>query len=221
MYRSFFEYIEEDGFSFLFIEHLWPFKDRVDDFNSKELLEVYEQIELTVRNLYENDIVHTDIHENNIMFRENIPVLIDFEEAKVLSQQVPFEESLDMCGENAWGNVGHMPEEHGFAGGYTCLNRLKQVFTKLITSRLNDLVKECNFDSSCPFLNALDHGEDERLYQSINLPDYSVEGQRPLIDERIEFIVRISDKLFRKPFTHLDIGSNLGRFNIEIARTRK
>ncbi|MCK4825467.1 phosphotransferase, partial [bacterium] len=218
---KFFKYVEEDGFSFLFIEHLLPLKDVVGNFNAKELLEVYEQIKSTVRHLYENSIVHTDIHENNIMFRGNIPVLIDFEEARVLLQEVPFEESLDVAGENAWGNIGRMPEGHGFIDGYTCLNRLKKEFEKLILSKLDDLIKKCNFDSSCPFLNALDHGKDERIYQSINLPGYSIEGQRPLFDDRIDFILRTTDTLFQEAFTHLDIGSNLGRFNIEISKSNK
>jgi len=218
---KFFEYVEEDGFSFLFIENLSPFEDVVSDFNAKELLDSYGQIEGAARKLFEKGIVHTDIHENNIMFRGTIPVLIDFEEARVLEQEVPFEKSLDVVGENAWGNVGHIPQEGGFAAGYTCLNRLREVFEGLILSKLDAMVRECNFDSSCPFLNALDHGKDERIYQSIDIPGCSIEGQRPILDDRIGFLIAVAEKLFRAPFTHLDIGSNLGRFNIEIGRSAK
>ncbi len=218
---KFFRYAEEDGFAFLLLEHLSPFKNVVERLNAKELLEVYEQIEGTTRKLHEMGVVHTDIHENNIMFRGTIPVLVDFEEARTLCQQVPFEKSLDVAGENAWGNVGRMPQEDGAVPGYTCLNRLKKIFQHLMLPRLDELASQCNFDCSCPFLNALDHGQDERVYQSINVPGYSIEGQRPLCDKRIEFLIKVADRLFQKPFTHLDIGSNLGRFNIEISKCNK
>jgi len=218
---KFFEYAEKDDFGFLFTEYLSPFKDVINNLNSYELLEVYNQIEGTVRKLYERGILHTDIHENNIVFRGKVPVLIDFEEARELSQQTPFEESLDVTGENALGNVGLMPDWHGAVAGYTCLNRLKRVFAKLIISKLDVLVKECRFDSSCPFLRALDHGKDERIYQSIDIPGYHIEGQRSLLDNRSETILEVVDRLFKNPYTHLDIGSNLGRLNIDVAKSGK
>lgn len=218
---QFFNYVEENGWSFLFIEYLETFETVVNSLNATELLEVYQAIAHTVHQLYDNNIVHTDIHENNIMFRGRNPILVDFEEAKLISQGVPFEESLDVCGENVWGNVGYFPEGHSPISGFTCLNRLKLVFKNLITSKLGDLIKECHFDSSCPFLTALDHGKDERIYQSINIPGLTIAGQRSLYDDRVAFILNVASKLFQESFTHLDIGSNLGRFNLELSQSKK
>jgi glycosyltransferase involved in cell wall biosynthesis/tRNA A-37 threonylcarbamoyl transferase component Bud32 len=214
-------YFEKEGFCFLFMEELIPYRTALATLSAQELLAAYRQIKSTLLCLFEINIVHTDVHDNNLMFRDKTPVLIDFEEARYLSQDVPFEESLDAAGENAWGNVGLMPEGFGFLSGYTCLNRLKKEFARQIIAKLPDLIKECNFDSSCSFLTALDHGDDDRIYQSINLPGITVEGQRPLEDSRIEFLLNVSEKLLKAPFTHLDIGSNLGRFNLELSRSPK
>ena len=211
-------YIEAGGYGFLFLEYLASFAGTVQDLGARELVEAYAQIERTVRVLYDHGIVHTDIHENNVLFRGQTPVLVDFEEARECRQSVPFERSLDMVGANHYGDVGEMPSGHGFPAGYTCLKRLRQVFEKLVRQKLDRLIKECNFDSSCPFLTALDHGRDARIYQSIDVPGYSNEGQRPLFDSRIRQIAGIADILFDRPYTHLDIGSNLGRFNLELAK---
>ncbi len=43
-------------------------------------------------------------------------------------------------------------------------------------------------------------------------------GQRPLHDKRIDLIDEISRALFSHPFTHLDVGSNIGAFNIELEK---
>ena len=211
-------YMEDGGYGFLFLEYLDSFAETVQALGARELVEAYAQIERTVRVLYDHGIVHTDIHENNILFRGQTPVLVDFEEARECRQSVPFGESLDLIGANHYGDVGEMPSGHGFLGGYTCLKRLRQVFEKLVRGKLDRLIKECNFDSSCPFLTALDHGRDARIYQSIDVPGYSNEGQRPLFDSRIRQIAGIADILFDRPYTHLDIGSNLGRFNLELAK---
>ncbi len=212
-------YSEKDGFCFLFLEKLIPWRAALDSLSPLEVLTAFRQIEATVRTLFERDMVHTDVHENNLMFRDKTPVLIDFEEARYLAQDIPFERSLDVAGENAWGNVGFMPEGYGFAGGYTCLNRLRTELSKVIVTKLPELIKQCNFDSSCSFLATLDHGRDDRIYQSINLPGIQVAGQRPLEDSRIRFLGKVCEKLFDAPVTHLDIGSNLGRFNLELSRT--
>ena len=215
-----FAYLERGGYGFLFVERLSAFHEVASQFGPVELLEVFLQIEETVRQLFAQDIVHTDVHENNIMFRGRVPVLVDFEEARVLRQGMPFEDSLDVAGENRWGNVGEMPAGHGRLGGLTCLRRLKQVVEKLILSKLEELLRACNFDSGCPFLLTLDHGQDTRIYQSIDIPGVlSVEGQRPVADPRIESLLRHAHRLCPDPFTHLDIGSNLGRFNIELSRS--
>jgi tetratricopeptide (TPR) repeat protein/predicted Ser/Thr protein kinase len=214
-------YFEKGGFSFLFTEKLISYRAGIAALSAREVLTAYRQIESTLRSLHERNIVHTDIHENNLMFRDKTPVLIDFEEARFLEQDVPFEKSLDATGECKWGTVGLMPEGYGFAAGYTCLNRLKREFAELMKTKLPDLIKECNFDSSCDFFTTLDHGQDDRIYQSINLPGITVTGQRPLEDSRIQLVAKVCDKFFDAPVTHLDIGSNLGRFNLELSRFPK
>jgi GT2 family glycosyltransferase/tRNA A-37 threonylcarbamoyl transferase component Bud32 len=212
------KYVEEDGYGFLFLEPLASFAETIRTMGACQVVQVYQHVERAVRDLFDHGIVHTDVHENNVLFRGMEPVLVDFEEARRLSQSVPFEESLDVTGANQYGDVGEMPSEQGFLKGRTCLTRLKQVFEQLVRDRLESLIKACNFDSSCPFLTALDHGRDDRIYQSINLPGISIEGQRPLFDSRIRQIAGMADRLFTGPYVHLDIGSNLGRFNLELAR---
>ncbi len=211
-----FEYVELEGYGFLFLEHLSPFSQVVSSLDASQLLSVYRQIEETARRLFAMGIVHTDIHEENIAFRDKTPVLIDFEEARFLAQDVPFEQSLDVIGQNGWGNVGEMPTREGTLQGPTCLSRLKRVIQELMLPKLQALVNECNFDSACPYLKALDHGEDERIYQSIKLPGFQVAGQRPLEDRRIDLIAETARQLFGRRFTHLDIGSNIGIFNLEL-----
>ena len=213
-------YVERDGFSFLFQERLAPLREAIAAMDAVQLLEVFLQLERTVRKIHAAGIVHTDIHEHNVVFRGGVPVLVDFEEARTLEQGVPFEASLDVIGANAWGDVGDMPAGDGVIPGRTCLARLRQVFIKEIVARLDGLVRECHFDGRCPYLGALDHGADDRIYQSIHLPGVlSVEGQRPVEDPRLAFLLSVADRLFAEPFTHLDIGSNLGRFNLELARS--
>ncbi len=215
---QFFEYAERDGHGFLFLEQLSPFEEGVARLDAAALLRAYKEIEATVRKLFDMGIVHTDVHENNITFRDDTPVLVDFEEARTLAQSDSFEHSLDVAGRNDLGDVGKMPASEGTLGGLTCLRRLEQVFRQLITPKVETLVRECNFDSACPYLKALDHGDDDRIYQSIKLPGLEVAGQRPLNDKRIDLIDEISHALFSHPFTHLDIGSKIGVFNIELEK---
>src|SRR6185369_4620594 len=85
-------------------------------------------------------------------------------------------------------------------------------------TRLDPLIRSCNFDSSCPFLTTLDHGNDDRVYQSIQIPGVSIAGQRPPDDPRVATIARVGARLFDRPYTHLDVGSNVGMFNLAMAR---
>ena len=93
-------YMEDGGYGFLFVEYLDSFAGTVQTLGARELVEIYAEIERTVRVLYDHGIVHTDIHENNILFRGQTPVLVDFEEAREYRQSVSFEESLDLIGAN-------------------------------------------------------------------------------------------------------------------------
>ncbi|MCX6344982.1 MAG: tetratricopeptide repeat protein [Armatimonadetes bacterium] len=210
-------YIEKDGHSFLFLEYLTPFETAASLMSSSELVEVYRQIEAAAGVMFSSDVIHTDIHEKNIACRGKTPIIVDFEEARTIHQNTPFEQSLDVIGRNSYGDVGSMPDAPGRIAGRTCLTRLKAVFDALVISKLDTLVKECNFDAaSCPFLTTLDHGKDERIYQSIVLPGISIAGQRPVEDKRADQIAAIADQVLDGQFTYLDIGCNLGRFNIEM-----
>ncbi len=214
-----FQYSESGEFGFLLLESLVPFADRVGELSAAELVAVYGKLEALTRTMFARNIVHTDIHEQNVMFRGAEPVLIDFEEARVLAQDCAFEESLDYVGATRLGTVGDMPSETGALPGHTCLSRLRDVVKPLVRAKLDALIQQCNFDSACPFLAALDHGKDERIYQSIDLANLRVEGQRPLQDNRIPQVLDAVRRHFTRPISHLDIGSNLGRFNLELSRS--
>jgi GT2 family glycosyltransferase len=211
-------YVEDGDHALLLLEWLTPFDAAVLALGPAALTEVFAHVQAAVHALYERGIVHTDLHEKNLLFRGETPVLADFEEARDLPQTEPFAQSLDAVGKTAYGDVGEMPAAPGRTAGLTCLARLRAVFVDLVTARLEPLIKSCNFDSSCPFLTALDHGTDERVYQSIQIPGLAIEGQRPVDDPRIPVIAGVAARLFDRPYTHLDIGSNVGMFNIALAR---
>ena len=123
-----FLYVEEDGFGFLLQESLTPFTEAIKTLTAPELVDAYRQIEAFAETMFVQGVVHTDIHELNIMFRGKTPVLIDFEEARHLNQGCEFTQSLDYSGRNPCGNVGEMPRGEGRQPGWTCLERLRQVF---------------------------------------------------------------------------------------------
>ncbi|MBI3769877.1 MAG: glycosyltransferase [Deltaproteobacteria bacterium] len=211
-------YVEDGDHAFLLLEWLTPFDAVVPMLGPAAFTEVFAHVEAAVHALYERGIVHTDLHEKNILFRGETAVLADFEEARDLRQAEPFAQSLDAVGKTAYGDVGEMPAGEDRVAGFTCLARLRAVFVDLVRARLEPLIKSCNFDSSCPFLTALDHGKDERVYQSIQIPGLAIAGQRPVDDPRIPIIARVAARLFDRPYTHLDIGSNVGMFNVAMAR---
>ncbi|MEI6701942.1 MAG: hypothetical protein WCL71_00220 [Deltaproteobacteria bacterium] len=215
-----FFYDEIDNFQFIGFEFLSSFHEQMSKMTIEHILIAWTTIEAAVRHLYSNGIVHTDIHENNICFRGSQPILIDFEEMRYLKQEVPFQESLDVAGENKYGKVGEFPEGHSKFSGRTCLNRLKKVFQFELSSKLPKLLEKCHFDQGCQYnLDELQEA-DARIYQSVSFDGTNIEGQRPLRDERLELI----DCLFRniqissKNIVHLDIGSNLGRFCIQASK---
>jgi len=210
-------YEEREDHSFLALEYLETFDAAVVRMDASQLLAAWEALEQFVRQLYASGIVHTDIHEGNICFRNNEIVLCDFEEARVLDQNLPFEESLDYCGVNRYGNVGEFPVETGRGiGGFTCLQRLREVFKNLIRKKLSSFLSECHFDQSCPFnLDELQE-EDLRIYQSVNIGGISIAGQRPMRDSRQNIVRYFLFRQWRrenKSIRHLDIGCNLGTFN--------
>ncbi|MEO7433997.1 MAG: glycosyltransferase, partial [Candidatus Binatia bacterium] len=58
---------------------------------------------------------------------------------------------------------------------------------------------------------------DERVYQTIQIPGLTIPGQRPADDPRIPMIAAVGARLFDRPYTHLDIGANIGMFCITMA----
>lgn len=213
-----FGYAEDGDHAFLLLEWLQPFETVVATLGAAELAETFRALTAAARALYERGVVHTDLHEKNLMFRGTTPVLVDFEEARDVAQTVPFERSLDVVGRTDAGDVGEMPAAPDRVGGLTCLERLHAVFAALIAPKLEALIASCNFDSSCPFLTTLDHGSDERVYQTIQVPGLTIAGQRPADDPRIPMIAAVGARLFDRPYTHLDIGANIGMFAITMAR---
>ncbi|MCC6764889.1 MAG: glycosyltransferase [Deltaproteobacteria bacterium] len=211
-------YAEDGDHAFLLLEWLTPFETVAPTLGAAALAEAFRAVTAAVRALYTAGIVHTDLHEKNLMFRGATPVLVDFEEARELAQPVSFERSLDVVGRTDQGDVGAMPAAPGRIGGLTCLDRLHAIFAELVQPKLEALIASCNFDSSCPFLATLDHGRDERVYQTIQVPGLTIAGQRPADDPRVPMIAAVGARLFDRPYTHLDIGANIGMFNIAMAR---
>lgn len=217
------EFLEEaEGFEFLAVEWLTPFSEVASHLSFSLLLTNWDRLKSAVNELFARGIVHTDIHEHNLCFRGNEIVLVDFEEARFLRQDVSFTESLDVVGANRYGNVGNIPESPERIPGLTCLNRMEQVLTKLIRERLPDAIARCNFDHTCPYnLDPLQK-PDSRIYQSLEFDDLTVAGQRPLADRRpvlLSYLVRVISRNLPQ-ISHLDIGSNLGVFCFALARLR-
>jgi predicted Ser/Thr protein kinase len=216
-------YCEQQKFCFLMTEWLTDFSTVTENMHPTEILESYQTLVEIVRKLYDDSIVHTDIHENNICFRGKQPVLVDFEEARVLKQKVPFVQSLDYCGSNHWGNVGLFPENHSPIRGYTCLLRLREVFKSHLKTKIPDLLTECKFNNECPFNLDSEQEPDDRVYQSIELDDLRIEGHRSPGDTRIDLTRFLVDRLGRHqgPVSFVDIGSNLGVFCNRIAELKR
>jgi tRNA A-37 threonylcarbamoyl transferase component Bud32 len=208
---------EEGSIQFLALEWLEPFHAAVQTMTAAQLLGAWHKIVDAVRTLYGMDIVHTDVHEQNICFRNDTPVLIDLEEARFLHQDVAFEDSLDVIGANKFGSTGEFPPTGGSINGLTCLQRLRKVFKPLIRKQLPELIKDANFDNSCPYNLDEFQEPDPRVYQSLDFPGFRVEGQRPKRDLRQLFFGYLLCKSAREEgtITHADLGSNLGVFCFE------
>jgi glycosyltransferase involved in cell wall biosynthesis len=214
-------YREDSTYSYAVFECLDSFTKGIQHFDAHGRYLVFRQIEALVRRLYENGIVHTDVHENNVVFRGRTPVLCDFEEARLLVQQVPFEQSLDFIGENRYGNVGEFPAGHG-VGGLTCISRLREVFKLLIQERLQELLDKCHFSDDCPFNADTLQEKDERIYQSIEVSGKKIAGQRPVYDHRHDVLTRLLHVLAKQLGNQMhvvDIGSNLGTLSLTAGRS--
>ena len=217
-------YEEMENFGFLATEWLEPFETTIEGMGVRETIQTYNDIYLFVKCLFENNIVHSDIHEKNIRFRAETPIIIDYGEARYLKQNVPFEKSLDYIGINEYGNVGKMPILNKLSvEGYTCLARLKNVFDKSLAKKLTVFSKECRFDNSCQYNKDIYQEPDPRIYQSVDLEDLKIAGHRPPDDERVKLVRQICN-LFSLRYSNLlyiDIGSNIGIFCIAVSLLKR
>ncbi|MDR2801001.1 MAG: methyltransferase domain-containing protein [Desulfovibrio sp.] len=207
-------FAEIDDYLAIATESLAPFP-AVQGLSPVQIVEAFRQLYAFVRVMFEMGMVHTDIHEKNICFRDDAtPVLIDFEEARHKKQMVPFESSLDVTGHCGDDTVGEFPVlSETDIPGYTCLQRLKDVFRREMKGRLPSYLAECNFDNSSSYNLDAKQQPDERIYQSVNLPDCRVEGQRPLRDERLKQVndaLVYAHSLLGRPLHVVDLGSNMG-----------
>jgi hypothetical protein len=194
----------------------------VKDKTIPQLLKAWAQLEHVVRELFSRNIVHTDLHEHNLCFRGSQLVLVDFEEARVLRQDIAFEASLDVVGRNKYGNVGEIPTSEDRIPGLTCLARLKEVFKHHIRQGLPDLISNSSFGQDCPYnLDQLQE-PDGRIYQSLAFDDFKIAGQRPVADSRLRLLAFLFKRLALKvdAIRHLDLGCNMGSFCFRAARLR-
>jgi len=130
---------EADSLQFLALEWLSPFSESAKNMAIDALLGSWRQLGAITRELFNLGIVHTDIHEHNLCHRDGTVVLIDFEEARLLQQALPYEQSLDVVGVNCYGNVGEFPGGGGAEDGLTCLARMRHVYQNLVRKRLPSL----------------------------------------------------------------------------------
>lgn len=212
-------YKEDAEYAYAVFEKLIPFEEGIKHLDAYERYQTFCDLEKLLRRLFANDIVHTDVHEKNILFRGKQPVLCDFEEARYLHQDLPFEQSLDLVGENLYGNVGYFPEGYGIKG-LSCLARLRQVFKPLIKEVFSELLEKCHFSNDCLFNADELQEKDERIYQSVDFGDSYYRGQRPLYDQREGILVRFLSVLTEQLGNNLhvvDVGSNLGMLSFAAA----
>ena len=212
-------YEEAESFCFLAVEWLDPFDAGLDRLDPPGILAVWERIEGDVRDLFARGIVHTDVHEHNLRFRGERPVLCDFEEARRLVQDVPFERSLDYEGRNRYGDVGRFPDGKGAIEGFTCLVRLRRVLQERARRCLPEWLGGLKFDCECPYnLDPL-QAPDDRIYQSVSCGGLVLPGQRGPGDRRFSLLeyVLLKAAVRGGPVTHLDVGCNLGTFCVRAA----
>lgn len=206
-------FIEQDDYMFLATEVLQPF-DVITSFDPPQIVDAFQQLVDFTRSLYAKDIVHTDIHEKNICFRGNVPVLIDFEEARYVRQSVCFEDSLDVSGASGIDNVGEYPAlKPDSVRGFTCLNRLKEVFKNTLRPKLPSYLAQCNFDCSSAFNLDVEQQPDSRIYQSVTLPDLMIVGQRPVHDTRLDYVhlaLGYAATALERKLDVVDLGANMG-----------
>lgn len=214
-------YGHDDTYDYLAMKYIESsLLDELKKIDIQESIALFNDIKDNVRKLYDNNIVHTDIHEYNIRCNNGHAVLIDFEECRFIEQNECFEKSLDYIGHNKYSNVGLYPyfDEEDYMCPYTCIERLKEVFKKELVNKIVNFLPKCNYDSSNGICNALDHGRSDKIYQSINNKYLAVGGQRNN-DDRIQYVEAVCRwALNGDRGNFIDVGSNNGLFCRDVAK---
>ncbi len=203
-----------EGFDFLALEYIeHSLVSILENLTIEDIIDIWDSLVKNVKILYNNGIVHSDLHENNIRYGKGKIYIIDFEEAKYLKQDVPFENSLDYIGFNEISTLGKFPYymQQNYTIPYNCLKRLKEVFNSYLSKKVFEYVKLCNYDSCNGICTSLDHGTSNKTYQTIQNKYFLVSGQRSQ-DNRIKIIENVCQLLLNEEFTFIDVGSNNGLF---------
>lgn len=215
-------YDEQSGFQFLATEFIPnSFDETLESASLEEILDIWKDLLRNVLLLFENGIVHSDIHEFNIRLANKQIVLIDFEEARDLKQYCSFNKSLDYTGKNSQSTLGEFPlaNNQDYTVKYNSLLRMRQVFRKYLIPKVSEYIKECNYDSSNGICIAIDHGHSDLTYQSILNKWINVKGQREQMDNRPKLLWSIMKQLVNcDEYTLVDVGSNNGLFCREISK---
>ena len=212
-------YKRENQFDFLALEYIEEsLVDVLQNSDIETIIELWNQIECEVNKLYENGIIHSDLHEDNIRCRDKKIFIIDFEESREINQKVKFKESLDYIGQNEKSTLGihSLYFEQEYSTPFNCLQRLKEVFNKYMAEQLFKYVKECNYDSNNGIVYSLDHGSNSMTYQGIHNRYFAIGGQRNE-DERSKIINIVIKNIVDDEFTFIDVGSNNGQFCREMS----
>lgn len=214
---------EEQGYQFLateFIEN--SYVQMMEQADAEGVLNLWEQLEYAVHDLFRKGVVYGDLHENNIRCRtDGSLVLIDFEESRFFKQDVDFKESLDYVGYNKKSGLGEFPlfKQQNYKVHFNCLLRMKEVTGKFLLEKIPVLLRKCNYDSGNGICTVLDHGKSDLIYQSINTQAIKVKGQRGVSDNRLEILDIMVDSLFdHREFTFIDVGSNNGNFCRQVSK---
>lgn len=217
---------EEQGYQFLateFIEN--SFVQMLEQADAEGVLDLWEQLENAVHDLFGKGIVYGDLHENNIRCRsDGSIVMIDFEESRFFRQDAEFKKSLDYMGYTQKSSLGEFPlyQQQNYKVRFNCLLRMKEVTGTYLLEKIPALLKKCNYDSGNGICTALDHGKSDLVYQSINTQAVKVKGQRGVRDNRLEILDILTDSLFdHREFTFIDIGSNNGNFCRRVSKHSK
>lgn len=217
---------EEQGYQFLATEFIDnSYMQMMEQADAEGILDLWEQLEYAVHDLFQKGVVYGDLHENNIRCRtDGSLVIIDFEESRFFKQDIDFKESLDYVGYNKKSSLGEFPlfKQQNYKVHFNCLLRMKEVTGKYLLEKIPVLLGKCNYDSGNGICTVLDHGKSNLIYQSINTQTIKVKGQRGISDNRLEILDIMVDSLFdNREFTFIDVGSNNGNFCREVSKHTK